>query len=99
MQDAPLPKIETLGRLHNALFMFKLTRHNSVGYILGLDRSPNAESRFVAHIYKGQYDDIEKPMCKRGYNRGKTGFSIFRNNYGKGICKTCLKNTLKELNK
>ena len=68
------------------------------GYILGLERGYEAEKRFVSHIYKGQYDNLEKPMCKRGWNRDEgTAFSIWRNNIGRGICKNCLKNTLKEI--
>lgn len=76
----------------------KLFYNKMEGYILGLDRSPNAEYRFVSHIYKGTFHNPEKPMCKKGWNRDDgTGFSIWRNNLGLGICKICLKNTLKAL--
>lgn len=97
MKDKPLPKIETIGQLHNAMFKMELTRYNSIGYVLGLERTPYAENRFMSHIYKGQFDELEKPMCSRGWNRGKDSFSIWRNNIGKGICRNCLKNTLKDL--
>ena len=78
----------------------KLIDNEMPHYILGLDRSYGAEFRFVSHIYYGKNDKMfpEKPMCKKGWNRdnGKS-FSIWRNNLGKNICKTCIKNTLKQL--
>ena len=78
----------------------KLIKCEMDGYIIGLDRSYNSDKIVVSHIYKGTFDEPEKPMCKKGWNRNNgTGFSIWRNNLGLGICKTCLKNTLKEINK
>lgn len=96
MKEEPLPKTETIGQLVGHLFMMRLTRHNMVGYVTGLDRSRVDTDNIVSHIYKGQYDDLEKGMCKRAYNKNG-GFSIFRNNVTKGICRICLRNTFKEL--
>lgn len=94
--EKPLPKIETIGQLKNALFFNRLTRHNIVGYVLGLDRSrPN--HNLVSHIYKGEYDELEKGMCPKAYDE-HGGFSIFRNNLTKGICRNCLKNTFDDIN-
>lgn len=77
----------------------KLLQAEMPGYILGLERTPGAEFRFVSHIYKGNFDGPLEPMCKKGWNRDKgKGFSIWRNNLGRHICRNCLKNTLKELN-
>jgi len=76
----------------------KLLNNKLEGFTLGLKRTHNAHNRLVSHIYKGSFNKLEKPMCKRGWNRnnGKE-FSIWRNNLGKGICKICIKNTLEEL--
>lgn len=69
------------------------------GYIIGLERTSGAENRFVSHIYKGTFNDPEKPMCSKGWNRDNgTSFSIWRNNLGLAICRTCSNNTLKEIN-
>jgi hypothetical protein len=68
------------------------------GYIIGLDRSvEHFESRH-SHIYKGTFSEPTRAMCKYGCDEDG-GFSIFRNNPGIGICKNCLRNTLKDLNK
>lgn len=68
-------------------------------FILGLDRSPNAHKRFVSHIYRGTFSNPGNPMCKRGWNRGKDGYSIWRNNIGlRGVCSICLKAVDKEIN-
>lgn len=75
---------------------YKLIDNDLPGYLIGLERTPGSEYNKVSHIYKGEFNNIEKPMCKRGYNRAD-GFSIWRNNLGKWICRTCLKNTLKDL--
>lgn len=99
MKEEPLPKIKTIGQLEMAMMMCQLTRHNMVGYITGLTRRVAPADNYVSHIYKGEYDSIEKGMCKKAYNYPPSGFSIFRNNVTKGICKTCLKNTLKDLAK
>ena len=38
-------------------------------------------------------------MCRRGWNRGKFGYSIWRNVIGyKGLCKICLRRANKGLN-
>lgn len=59
------------------------------GYIVGQDRSDPFGVR-VSHIYKGNFDDPGDPMCKRGWNRGEDGYSIWRGCSGKaGICKVC----------
>lgn len=60
------------------------------GFISGLERTPGADMRFVAHLYEGPYHDPGLPMCSRGWNRDAgTSYSIWRNNLGKGVCKTC----------
>lgn len=97
-KENKLPEYLTMGELYKELFFFRLTRHQIPGYFIGLERSENAENRFVSHVYNGLYDGPMVPMCARGYNRGKDSFSIFRNNLGRGICKVCLKNTLKKIN-
>lgn len=69
------------------------------GYIIGLVRDPYNENNHVAHLYKGTVDDPGDPMCKRGWNREKYGYSIWRNVVGhKGICKICLRRANKNLN-
>ncbi len=94
-KEFPLPVVKDIGHLYNLLFSMELTRHSMVGYVLGLDRSRNNE-HLVSHIYKGEYDELEKGMCPRAYDK-YGGFSIFRNNITRGICRTCLKNTLKDI--
>lgn len=65
------------------------------GYISGLVRDPIEQNNHVAHLYKGNFSDPGDPMCKRGWNRGKYGYSIWRNVVGrKGICKICLRRAL-----
>lgn len=68
----------------------RLLNHNMPGFIIGLDRSANAGTRFVSHIYRGSFSNPGDPMCPRGWNR-EDGYSIWRNNLGRGICKTCLR--------
>ncbi len=97
MKEKPLPKIETLGQLTAAMFKNELTRHNIVGFVTGLNRRIDNPDSYVSHIYKGKFSELEKGMCNKAYNYPPNGFSIFRNNVTKGICKTCLKNTLKDL--
>lgn len=60
------------------------------GYITGLGRDyPHPK---LAHLYKGDFADPGLPMCRRGWNRGEDGYSIWRGNIGKkGICKVCMK--------
>ena len=75
----------------------RLVNHNMPGFIIGLDRSPKAAQRFVSHVYRGTFDDPGNPMCSRGWNRdGGNGYSIWRNNLGRDICKSCLKAVEKE---
>jgi len=94
-KEQPLPKIVTISELHYALFQMKLTRHSMDGYVVGLDRSrPN--DNLLSHIYFGEYSELKKGMCAKAYNKNG-GFSIFRNNIARDICRNCLKNTLKEL--
>lgn len=72
----------------------KLITHDYPGYILGLDRlKPAARS----HIYKGTFSDPEEPLCPKGY-REDGSYSIFRNNLGSGVCRTCLKNLISLIN-
>ncbi len=57
-------------------------------YVKGLDRN---EQQLVAHLYKGRFDNVGRPMCARGWNRlNGRGYSIFRN-CGDRICKVCLR--------
>lgn len=72
----------------------KLLHKEMPGFILGLNRVPFAETKYVSHIYQGTFSEPGDPMCPRGWNRGD-GYSIWRNNVGTHICKTCLKNTAK----
>ena len=82
---------EIEAKLHNDLFKME-----AKGFLLGLERSPGSENRHMSHIYRGDFGDVGEPLCPKGYNRGKDGFSIWRNNIGKGICRMCLKNAAKE---
>jgi hypothetical protein len=76
----------------------RLLNHDMPGYIIGLDRSPNAAIRFVSHIYRGTFSDPGDPMCPRGWNRDEgNGYSIWRNNLGRDICRSCLRAVAKEL--
>ena len=70
----------------------RLVNNDMPDFILGLDRSPNAQTRFVSHIYRGSFGTPGDPMCPRGWNRdGGESYSIWRNNLGRDICKNCLK--------
>ncbi len=91
MKEEPLPKVKDINHLHNLLFTRELTRHSMSGYLLGLDRS-RANEHLMSHIYKGEYDGPMEGMCS------KAPYSIFRNNLTRGICRTCLKNTMKDIN-
>lgn len=92
-------EIKTINDLELALFNCELTGWDKVGYSTGVDRSLRGQQGLLrSHIYKGEYDNLEKPMCNRGYRDKKNkSFSIWRNNFGSGICRNCLKNTLKVL--
>ena len=69
------------------------------GYILGLERTPGADIRFVSHIYQGTFSDPQEPLCPKGWNRDNGhAYSIWRNNVGRGVCKFCLKKLYKILN-
>ncbi len=69
------------------------------GYVAGLVRNPRAEIDCVAHLYKGDFVNVGDPMCKRGWNRGKGGYSVWRNVIGrKGICAICLRRARANLN-
>lgn len=64
-------------------------------YILGLGRDQPRPR--VAHLYKGDFDDPGKAMCREGYNR-PDGYSIWRGNMGEGgVCALCLSRALKGL--
>lgn len=57
-------------------------------YVTGLDRN---DQHLVAHLYKGTFDNVGRPMCVRGWNRSDgQGYSIFRN-CGNRICKVCMR--------
>lgn len=96
-KEEKLPIPENIQHLKEMFWTHELTRWRMTGYVTGVDRSDYPASlNKVTHVYKGSYGELEKSMCKNGMKDG--GFSIFRNNISyKGICKTCLKNTYKEL--
>lgn len=77
--------------MNEVKLIYQLIGCKNKEYILGLDRVERSEYK-SSHIYKGNFSEIEKAMCSRASN------SIWRNNLGNGICKICLKNTLKEYN-
>jgi hypothetical protein len=80
----------------NQIFI-KLVEHAMPGYIIGLERTPGAQQRFVSHIYRGTFADPGDPMCPKGWNRdGGESYSIWRNNLGRDICKNCLRAVEKE---
>lgn len=57
--------------------------------ITGMDRCTRGD-RLVTHLYDGTFTNPGLPMCKRGWNRGADGYSIFRNNISRrGVCKVC----------
>jgi hypothetical protein len=67
------------------------------GYITGLSRrrvtiGGDGEIQYtVAHLYKGSFNSVGQPMCKRGYEAAGD-ISIWRGRVGpKDICKTCLR--------
>jgi len=62
------------------------------GYITGQSRD-HSDDHKVTHLYKGDYDKPDGPMCKRGWNRDNgTGYSIWRGNISKGgLCSICLR--------
>lgn len=62
--------------------------------IIGQDRN---EDKLVAHIYDGDFNDPGKPLCARGWNRGGTGYSIFRNYNSGEVCRVCLHRQAKGL--
>lgn len=76
-----------MSKLYNQLFKMEAD-----GFILGLERSPFSENKHKSHIYRGTFSDPGEPLCPLGYNRGKDGYSIWRNNIGLGICRRCLLN-------
>ncbi len=67
------------------------------GYVVGLDRDTDSDTRKRSHLYKGDYRDPGLPMCSRGWNRKSAGYSIWRGNYGLGVCKICLRRAEKGL--
>lgn len=59
------------------------------GYIMGLGRDCPVPKR--SHLYKGNFEDPGRPMCRYGWNRKEYGYSIWRGNLGDlGICKICM---------
>lgn len=77
----------------------KLLNCEMPNFLLGLIRGTNNDDKHVSHVYRGTFSEVGAPMCHRGYNRGEDGFSIWRNNIGRRICRNCIGNTLKELNR
>jgi len=74
------------------------------GYISGLSRrrvwrNRRGEVQYtVAHLYKGTFNEVGQPMCKRGYE-AEGDISIWRNNIGpKGLCAVCLRRARAGLN-
>lgn len=64
-------------------------------YVVGLDRN---DQHLVAHLYRGTFGYPGRPMCVRGWNRSDgCSYSIFRNQYGPGICKICMRRAEKGL--
>jgi hypothetical protein len=64
-------------------------------YIPGLSREPGAVERLRSHLYEGPFMGPGNPMCARGWNRDNgTAYSIWRNQTGVGICRTCLRRAL-----
>lgn len=76
------------------------------GMTLEKKRVPYPEcNTYHSHIYLGDYDELIEPLCPYGWHKGG-GFSIWRNNVGRGICRRCLKkahqmrvNSIRALNK
>jgi len=58
-------------------------------YLLGVNRL-NIGNK--AHIYRGSFNEVGEGMCKKAP-------SLFaRNDVGTGLCKMCIRFTLKEIN-
>lgn len=70
-------------------------RENGFGF--AIDRIGGEKK--VAHIYKlDENNEFQEPLCPKGWNRGKYGYSILRfNSSPKGLCKDCLKKMKEEL--
>tara|TARA_R110000868_G_C10925066_1_gene765958 strand:+ start:1403 stop:1651 length:249 start_codon:yes stop_codon:yes gene_type:complete len=67
----------------------KLLNTELTGFIYVIDRS--IINPRTTHIWSGTFSEPDKPMCKNA------PYSMFRNNFAGKWCKTCVKNTLKEL--
>lgn len=69
----------------------ELIKNEVPGLIIGLKRVPLPKcNTYHSHVYTGTFSDPEEPLCPYGWNDGD-GYSIWRGNVGRGICKRCLK--------
>lgn len=77
--------------------LFNYEYWNKLGYIPGLGRDFPYPKK--SHLYRGTYQDVKEPLCKKGWNRENgQSYSIWRNNIGEdGICCLCIKKARKEL--
>lgn len=67
-----------------------MSPHNK--YIEAIGRNPGEQLQH-SHLYYVDENHEYFPMCKFAWNRGGTGFSIFRGHRGeRGLCKICDKN-------
>lgn len=73
-----------------------LNREPTMGVIMGLARNKEHFESLHCHLYYGTFNEPGEPLCPYGYNDGKDGYSIFRGNVGRGICKLCLKKAHKQ---
>jgi len=68
-----------------------LNKEGGMGVIMGLARNKEHIESLHCHLYYGTFSEPEEPLCPYGYNDGKDGYSIFRGNVGRGICRLCLR--------
>ncbi len=61
------------------------------GYGVGIDKIGGRHK--ISHLYKLDGSEFGKPMCKKGWNRGKR-YSIIKGQKGKKVCELCLKRAL-----
>ena len=63
---------------------------NGKEYVVGLLRESGSNKTHKSHLYNGSHDEPRLPMCHYGWNK-VDGYSIWRGNYGLGVCKICVK--------
>ena len=68
-----------------------LNKEPGMNIIMGLARNKDHFENLRCHLYDGSFSEPGDPLCPYGYNDGKYGYSIFRGNVGRGICRFCLK--------